>query len=212
MRTIYLKADNEDTLKKVVDTILKGGIIVFPTDNTYGLLANGNNKQAVEAIYQLKKRERRKPLGYLCNKKKADELCYISNEAKKVLAMWPEAISIILPKKECVPNYITSGFSSVLLVCPDTVSENLVEMCPEPIVCTSANLSSEPAIVDFETAKSIFDGKVALIVDGQESLRKANGTIIDFSQPQPTVLRSGPFPIEKLKSIIPNLVVAEKMI
>jgi L-threonylcarbamoyladenylate synthase len=202
---------NPNLISKVISLLEENQVVVWPSDHTYGLISHGLRKEAVEKIYSLKGRDINKPLGYLTNKNKAFEVGRFDETSKKLTDLWPCPISLIVSKKEIVPSYITTSYPSLLLVCPDFFSCELAEQSSFPIACTSANLSGEPAVVNLEQAYQLFNGKVPLIVDNGQSKYGENGTIVDCSVSPPKILRFGPFPIEKLQHLIPNIVLASNL-
>jgi L-threonylcarbamoyladenylate synthase len=206
-RTVPLRSGLDATLT----TLSEGGVVVFPSANTYGLLANAESHDAADQIYELKDRDRTKPLGYLSNRRRAPEVGIISEQAARALSLWPSPLSVIVPKTARVPAYITR-LPSILLVCPDERCIELVDRAPFLIACTSANPAGSPPVNDFHEACITFDGRVPLIVDGGQSKYGASGTMIDLSRTAPTILRRGPYPVDALKEIFHDLVVAEEVL
>lgn len=203
---------NDQIIYEAAEHMAKGDVILLPSDNTYGLFANGENLSACERIYQLKQRAGRKPLGYYMSPQKAPEYGRFEIGSTKILGMWPCPITLIVPKTNRVPEYITKGFDSVLMVCPDEFCIKLNEIIDFPVACTSANKSGQESITSFEQAYREFNGSVPLIVDNGDSRHGQNGTIINFALEPPTVMRIGPYPADELKKEVPDLVMAEKMI
>jgi tRNA threonylcarbamoyl adenosine modification protein (Sua5/YciO/YrdC/YwlC family) len=64
-------------IKKAADILREGGIIIYPTDTVYGLGCDLSNKKGIEKIYELKKRNRKQPLSFVCS-----DLKHISQYAK----------------------------------------------------------------------------------------------------------------------------------
>lgn len=203
---------SKKAIYKVIEHLKAGSVVVFPTDSVYGLIADASNENAIKKVYSLKNRNNEKPLGYLTNKEKAFSYGYFCDDAKKISLLWPGPINIIVPKSNLVPDSITKGYSSILMICPDNFCVELSNLADFPIVCTSANMSGEKPIVTFKDASITFYGKVPLIVDGGTSRYGASNTIIDFSRNTPTILRIGPYPVEKIRKLIPNTVMANKLI
>lgn len=203
---------SDGAIARAAQVLGQGGVVVFPSENTYGLLADSRDSQAVEMIYALKGRDGAKPLGFYIDARKAADYGYVSEGAQKLMHLWPCAISIIVPKKEVVSDLVTRGYKSIMMVCPDSFCITLNQQVDFPIACTSANLSGQPAVTAFSEAVEVFEGRVPLIIDGENSRHGANGTIIDFSQSPPLILRIGPFPVEKIREFVPDAAVAEKLI
>jgi len=200
-----------ESIGPMLSTLAEGGVVIFSSANTYGLLANAEDPEATDRIYELKDRDRTKPLGYLSSPRRASEVGIITPEALRAISLWPCPLSIVVPKTNRVPEYITR-LASILLVCPDPTSIELVDQAPFLIACTSANLAGQAPVNAFEDARAIFEGKVPLIVDGGRSRYGASGTMIDFSKPVPTILRLGPYSVEELKKTVRDVIVADGLL
>ncbi|MDQ7094869.1 L-threonylcarbamoyladenylate synthase [Desulfosporosinus sp. PR] len=211
MNTKILK-QCEEAINEIIRVLRRGEVVVLASDNTYGLFANAQNREAVDKIYQLKGRDASKPLGLYINREKISNYAVVAKGLDKIIDLWPCPITIILPRKETVPDYVTKGYNSILMVCPDNYCIKLNRLCDFPITCTSANLSGQKAIVDFAEAYETFHGKVALIVDGGMNKHGQNGTIVDFSKEVPTILRIGPYSADEIRNLIPEVIIAEKLI
>ncbi len=211
METKIMKASTE-AIEYAIQLLKQGAAVIFPSDNIYGMVANAEDPEAVKEIYALKGRDEGKPLGFMTNRNHATRWGSFSIDASRALEFWPCGLTIIVPKYASVPDYITKGFNSILLSCPDETCAELAAQAEFPLACTSANLSGELAVSSCDQAMAVFDGKVPLIIDGGESSRKSAGTIIDFSRTPPTVLRIGAFPLENLRRAVPSLIVASRLI
>jgi L-threonylcarbamoyladenylate synthase len=211
METKVMKA-GKGSLALAVEMLRMGELVIFPSDNIYGMLVAAGNPAAVAKIYELKGRDEAKPLGFMTNREQAERWGVFQDQAREVLEYWPCGLTVIVPKDPSVPDYITKGYNSILLSCPDNTCAALVAQADFPIACTSANKSGEVAVSSCAEAVEIFGGQVPLIIDGGESLRKSAGTIIDFSRTPPTVLRIGAFSLETLRQALPNMVVADRLI
>lgn len=196
-----------ETMEQVIALLREGAVAILPTDNVYGLVTNGNFPASVERIYNLKGRDHSKPLCYYTTPDQAPKWGQLDERARKVIALWPGAVSLIVPKQKIVPDYIARRMDSVLLVCIDPFVEELARRAEFPIVATSANLSNEPAITDFNTARQQFEGQVDLILDGGISKEGHSSTIVNLSVEPPFIQRQGPVSAESLKIIIPDLVI-----
>lgn len=193
-----------------IDTVLKyledGALIIIPTDNVYGFMGNGNIPEVIDRIYKLKDRDRSKPLCYYTTPKDAPIWGQIDSNSEEIISLWPAPISIIVPKHKCVPDYVTSGMDSVLLVCIDQYTKELAQRASFPIVATSANLAGEPPITDFDAAYQQFDGFVDVILKGEPSKRAMSSTIVNMTFCPPVVQRVGPYGIEDVRKIVPEAV------
>ena len=186
----------------IVKSLKAGAVAVLPSENVYGLAGNGLMENVVERIYRLKKRERQKPLVFFTSKEKAENYGQLDERAKKIIRLWPNGVGIIVPKKTCVPSFVTAGKRSIMLVCVDEFLEAVANKADFPIVGTSANISGAASIVDFETAFTIFNDKVEIIVKGRPSKRGMSGTILNLTVDPPRIERKGPVTVEEIQDIL----------
>ena len=114
----------------------------------------------------------------------------------------PGAFTIILKKKENLPDYITNGFSTVGIRMPDDEFVlDLIKECGKPLLVTSANLSGhETGVYDKQVLEQL-DGRIDAIVLG-EAKGKSASTIVDMSKEEPVIIRSGPISEEEIKNVI----------
>lgn len=135
-------------MKKSLKLILNHEPIVVPTDTVYGLVCRHDSKSAVEKIYKLKKRSRRKPLillGY--NWKALKRFVNIKNIHVRAIhelpQRWPGPLTIILPASRHVPKFLNKDFKTIGIRVPS--NKNLLKLlkrCPKKVLAsTSANIS-----------------------------------------------------------------------
>ena len=117
--------------------IKKGGIVAFPTETVYGLGADATNPGAVSRIFEAKQRPRLDPLiVHIAEKTQINEVVK-SIPPRAVLLIerfWPGPLTLILPKKEIIPDIVTSGLSGVGIRMPDNdIARSLISLCGKPI-------------------------------------------------------------------------------
>jgi len=145
MNTFHL---SENELIKIHNVLSRpDGVIAFPTDTVWGMGCLINNKEAVDRIYRIKTRSKIKPLILLGSK--IDHLVpYLDEIPKKAWEIidkyLPGAVTLVLPKSEKTPDYITSGYNTVGIRIPDSppfidLLNNAVEN--HVLATTSANIS-----------------------------------------------------------------------
>lgn len=154
-------------IKKASDIIKKNGIVIYPTETVYGIGANIFSNIALEKVFAIKKREKDKPVSVAVSDiKMMEDLVYIGEKERLFVEKFlPGPVTVVLKKKEKVPDLLTSG--SKLLGIRFPAHENtikLIQLAGVPITSTSANISGEapPASVDEIriSADYIIDGGV----------------------------------------------------
>ena len=125
-------------------TIREGGLVVYPTETVYGLGADALNPDAVESVFEAKGRDRSKPLSLgVPNVDRALEFTTPSErEIRFMRAFLPGPVTVVVPKRESVPDGLTGGRETVGVRVPDhEVALALFEAAGTPVTATSANRS-----------------------------------------------------------------------
>ena len=145
-----LKID-EDFFNKISDAaqaILNGDLVIFPTETVYGLGANGLDSEAVNKIFFAKGRNSDNPLIlHIADFKMLDRVAQNISPLEKELMtkFWPGPLTIILNKKEVVPNNVSAGLNTVGVRMPkNPIALELIKQAGIPIAAPSANISGRP--------------------------------------------------------------------
>lgn len=196
---VYDKKD----IDEVVACIKKGEVIAFPTDTVFGLGVAYENETALEVLKAAKGRPENKPIPTMVSSlEQIERIAYVSEEARKLInAFMPGAFTIILKKKESLPDYITNGFNTVGIRMPDDAFNlELIEKSGKPMLVSSANLSGEePGKNDVEVLKQL-DGRIHGIVTGTAGGGVAS-TIVDLSEGTVKIVREGPIGKDKIEAV-----------
>ena len=189
----------EEELEEVIHVLENDGVIIFPTDTVYGIGCNCFSEKGIEAIFQAKNRARNKPINVLTDSvDKMKEIGNINSKEEKLITRYmPGALTIIVDKKEKVPNVLTAGLDTVGVRIPkNDIALKILKEYPYPVATTSANVSGEDAGIKVEDFKEYFDGLVDIIIDGGETEIQIASTIVRVEDEAIKVLREGSIKIE----------------
>jgi tRNA threonylcarbamoyl adenosine modification protein (Sua5/YciO/YrdC/YwlC family) len=180
-------------LKTAVDVLKNGGLILYPTDSVYGLGCDLFNKNAVEKIYQIKGKDKRKLLSFICSDlKDISEYAYVSNSAYKVMRrLLPGPYTFILNATRQVPRILLEKRKTVGIRVPDNaICQALLSEFGKPIISTSARLPDQECLAEPEAIADLFTHFVDLFLDaGPGGLELS--TVLDFTEDEPVVVRQG---------------------
>ncbi len=186
--------------------IKKGGIVAFPTETVYGLGADAFNPLAVARVFEVKKRPYFDPLiVHIAFPEDMGKLVTeIPSHAKRLKEQfWPGPLTIILFKKEEVPDIVTAGLSTVAVRMPDhPMTLKLIEMAGCPIVGPSANPFGYLSPTNAEHVRNQLGGQIDFVLDGGPCEVGVESTIISFVGKNPKLLRLGGIPLETIESSI----------
>ena len=193
MKTQLLPATDE-TLALAARLLAEGELVAFPTETVYGLGAHAMDAQAVLGIFSAKGRPADNPLiVHIHDRSQLDAICEVNDAAIRLMdAFWPGPLTIILPRKDAVPNAVTASLDTVAVRMPaHPVALALLKACNLPVAAPSANRSGKPSPT---SAKHVFDdmeGRIPLIIDGGESDVGLESTVISLAGEKPCILRPG---------------------
>ncbi len=195
-------------LQEAAEILRKGGIVVCPTDTGYLLGGDGLREEVIRKIFEIKGRSFNKPIHLVVSDKEmAQRLAVWNEKAEKLFReLLPGPLTLILKKKEIVPDLLVSGTGKIGLRMPgNKLVLQLVAVAGVPITATSANSSGKesPFTVE-EVLQQLGEGleRVDLILDQGETLYRRSSTIVDISEETPKVLREGPIPTQQIFTIL----------
>lgn len=192
-------------LKEVARTIKQGGVVVFPTETVYGIGANGLSENAVKRIYEVKQRPLNKPISLLVNgTDMINEIAQDITDLEKALIreFFPGPLTIILKKKDIVPNIVTANSNTVGVRMPSNeIALKLIEYAGVPIATPSANISGKPSGTNMEDIMKDFEGKVDYFIDDGPSKIGISSTIVQVIDGVPHILRQGKITEEQIMNI-----------
>lgn len=182
-------------LQDIAKTIKAGGIVVFPTETVYGIGTNGLDEKAVKKLYEIKQRPKDKPISLLVSSidminKIAKDITKL--EYKLIKAFFPGPFTIILKKKDIIPDIVSANDKTIGIRMPENeIARMLVEYAGVPIATPSANISGRPSGTKLNNIIKDFEGKVDYFVDGGESKLGVSSTIVKVVDNQIHILRQG---------------------
>lgn len=193
-------------IRKGAKIIRRGGLVAFPTETVYGLGADAFNPLAVARVFEVKKRPYFDPLiVHIATLKDLDRLVReIPSKAERLIEkFWPGPLTLVLFKKDEVPDIVTSGLSTVAVRMPKhPMTLQLIQLAETPIVGPSANPFGYLSPTRAEDVQEQLGDQVDFILDGGPCEVGVESTIVSFSEEGPELLRAGGIPLEEIESLI----------
>jgi tRNA threonylcarbamoyl adenosine modification protein (Sua5/YciO/YrdC/YwlC family) len=191
-------------IRYAADQIRAGEVLGMPTDTFYGLAADPFNLRAVDRVYDIKTRNRHKPLSLLIDSiDQAEELAKsLTDEFYKLAEKyWPGPLTMIVKAGSRLPLKVTANTGNVALRVPNSsIALAVVRAATIPITATSANLSGASECTTALAVRDQLGDRISIIVDGGTSPREVASTIIDLTDEETRwqIMREGAIPAREI--------------
>jgi len=195
-----------DAILYAAEIIKKGGLVAFPTETVYGLGADAFNPLAIARIFEVKKRPYFDPLiVHVASQGDLEKLVTgMPSHAKRLIdRFWPGPLTIVLLKREDVPDLVTAGLPTVALRMPNhLMALGLIKQAGCPIAAPSANPFGYLSPTMAEHVRDQLSNQIDFILDGGPCEVGVESTIISLFEKKPRLLRPGGVALEEIESII----------
>ncbi len=183
-----------------------GGLVAMPTETVYGLAANAFDEVAVARVFEAKQRPSFDPLiVHIAELGEAERVvAHIPPAARDLMAaLWPGPLTLILPKREEVPELVTSGLPSVALRLPASeVARALIQAAGTPLAAPSANPFGYLSPTTAQHVAAMLGERLDYILDGGPCPIGVESTVVDLTGEIPLVLRPGGMAMETIAAVV----------
>jgi L-threonylcarbamoyladenylate synthase len=187
-----------------------GELVSFPTETVYGLGADARNPDAVRRIFATKQRPAEHPvIVHIADASALPRWARSIPAGAHALAaaFWPGPLTLILPRAKDVNDTVTGGEDSVGLRVPahpvaQALLRRFMALGGDGIAAPSANRFGRISATTAQHVAEDFGEEIALILDGGACPHGIESTIVAFTDQEPTLLRPGAVPVEKIAAVL----------
>jgi len=190
-----------------IELLRQGEIVALPTETVYGLAANALNPIAVAKIFEVKERPRFDPLiVHLPNRDSLEQFVELRvNDRQLILKLaekfWPGPFTMVLPKREIVPEIVTAGLDTVAIrISAHPVFSEIAQAFGKPLAAPSANRFGRVSPTTAQHVLDELDGRIPLIIDAGPTQHGIESTIVSVRGGEIDILRRGPITEEQLSN------------
>ena len=198
-----------------VELLRKGEIVALPTETVYGLAADALNRIAVAKIFEAKERPRFDPLiVHLPSREWLERIADVPEHNGQLISkladrFWPGPFTMVLPKRQIVPEIVTAGLNTVAVrISAHPVFAEIIQLFEKPLAAPSANRFGR---LSPTTAQHVLDelaSQIPLIIDAGPTQHGIESTIVSARADSIDILRRGPITTEQLSQFAKVKIVA----
>ena len=193
-------------IQSAAELLRAGRLVAFPTETVYGLGADATNPIAVARIFEAKQRPTFDPLiVHVADISQVHQVVSEFPETARLLteALWPGPLTLVLPKRGCIPDLVTAGLPGVGIRIPrHPVALELLKIAGCPVAAPSANPFGGISPTTAQHVADGLSGKVDCIVDGGPCVVGLESTVLSLMNERPLLLRHGGCPVEVIERLI----------
>ena len=182
-----------DRIDEIVERILGGGIVAIPTDTVYGLACLPTHEAALNALADLKGRDRDQPIAALIDSV-ADAIGYLEapGALDPYVRFWPGPLTVVVRAKQggLLPPVVTAQGTVGVRKPDDRLARLVIRSCGGILAVTSANRHGAPPCASAEEVAAEF-GEAMLVLDGGGREGGVASTVVDASGDRPVIVREG---------------------
>jgi len=186
--------DFQRAVQKATAALLKGKVLVVPTDTVYGLLADATNKKAVSKVFLIKGREQGKPLPiFVKNIAMAKKLARVSPSQEKYMKkVWPGKATLVLESRGVLPKETGTKEYIGLRIPKYKLVQHILQKVKKPLTGTSANLTGKLPFTDSRKVALQFKNRKRapdILLDAGNLPHSRPSKVLDITKEKPKVLR-----------------------
>ena len=168
-------------MEKALEVLKNGGTIVYPTDTIWGIGCDATNVEAIQKIFDIKRREKNKSMIILVeSEKRLQDLVEVPEMAWDIIDMSEKPVTIVYENPKGLPKEILAedGTIGIRLVKND-FCKKLISKLNKPLVSTSANLSGQKSPLKFsDISEEILNGVDYAVEEGREKVSEFSGSSV----------------------------------
>lgn len=193
-------------LREAAHLLTQNKLVAIPTETVYGLAANALSEAAVLSVFKSKNRPFFDPLIiHLPSIDKVNTYTTLNNESFIKLAenFWPGPLTLLLPKKNNVPDIVTSGLNLVGVRVPQhALTLKLLRLINFPLAAPSANPFGYISPTSAQHVYNQLGNRVDYIIDGGECTVGLESTIVGCEEENICIYRLGGLTVEEIEKVV----------
>lgn len=201
-------------ISKAVALLNNNELVAIPTETVYGLAGNIYSETTIEAIFNTKQRPLFNPLiVHIPNVEYLEKVVSYIPEKARLLAeqFWPGPLTMVLPKKDVIPDIITAEKNTVAVRIPNhPLTLELLKTLDFPLAAPSANPFNRISPTTAQHVEAYFKDNIKMVLDGGTCKKGIESTIVGFENDEPIIYRLGSLALEDIEAVVGSVSVKNK--
>ncbi|MCQ4035355.1 L-threonylcarbamoyladenylate synthase [Kaistella montana] len=168
-------------MQNLIDTLKSGGTILYPTDTIWGIGCDATNIDAINKIFEIKKREKNKSMIILVeSEKRLQDLVEVPEMAWEIMDLSEKPVTIVYDNPKGLPKELLADDGSIgIRLIKDNYLKKLIGKLNKPLVSTSANLSGDKSPLKFsDINQEIINSVDAVAEENHEKISEYSGSSV----------------------------------
>ena len=168
-------------MEKIIETLKNNGTILYPTDTIWGIGCDATNIEAINKIFDIKKRDKNKSMIILVeSEKRLQDLVDVPEMAWEIIDLSEKPVTIVYENPKNLPKEILAEDGSIgIRLVKDDFCKKLISKLNKPLVSTSANFSGEKSPLQFsDISQKIIDSVDFAVEENREKISKYSGSSV----------------------------------
>ncbi len=191
-------------IRRAIDTVRSGGVVVYPTSMLYGLGADATNREAISRVFSIKQRMETKPVSILISQQTDvfPLVADIPDAARRIMErLWPGGVTLVFRASGFLPENLTAKTGKIGIRLPlHPVAKRLLKDAGVPVTATSANLSGASGCADIDEMPESIRREADLVLDAGRLGGGVGSTVVDVTVFPPKILREGAVSAEVIRA------------
>lgn len=204
METIIIPAEHPSAISQALRTLRAGELVAFPTDTVYGLGALISLPKSIARLYAAKGRSKEKAIPVLLGDINglSEIAVRIPDNARRLAEhFWPGPLTLVVPRHPSLPDILSHTATIGVRIPDQPIAIELLQRAG-PLAVTSANLSDQSSASTAEEVHEQLGGRIALIIDGGNTLGECPSTVVQCTKGELVILRHGPISENELRTAL----------
>jgi L-threonylcarbamoyladenylate synthase len=196
-----LGGNEKAIIEKAARIMKEGGVLIFPTESSYGIGVDALNEAAIKKIAPIKGQPEEKNISIIVSDlEQAKRFGKISPEAEKLVKKFmPGPLTLVVEKQPGIPDALAER-TIAFRISSNRIAREICAVLGNAVTATSANMHGRPSTYDAREVIREFNSRVHMIIDAGQLPHNPPSTIYDVAQKR--VLRNGPVSEQQIKAAL----------